>query len=158
MHRSEISIIIDGDIRCEFQTARGGLLLHPAERDLLEGSVLVSAADIGVRTGEPSLLDVLASLRLLQEVGLENVRQRIRQLAAYLREGLTRKGLYVRGSENPEEQSGIVSFRREGLDSVAETRRLAGQGIVVAARDGAIRVSPHVYNSEEDIDRLLEAV
>jgi selenocysteine lyase/cysteine desulfurase len=100
----------------------------------------------------------LAALQLLQEIGFENVGRRILALNAYLREGLRRKGLHLRGSEAPEEQSGIVSFWREDLDARQETRRLASQDIMVAARDGAIRVSPHIFNNEEDLDRLLNSI
>lgn len=101
---------------------------------------------------------LLASLELLREIGFEEVRRRIRHLTSCLRAGLARKGLHVRGSEDEAEQSGIVSFWREDLDSIQETRRLASEGIVVAARDGAIRVSPHIFNNEQDIDRLLKAL
>ncbi len=101
---------------------------------------------------------LLASLELLREVGFEQVRQRIRHLTDHLRAGLAQKGLHLRGSEKEEEQSGIVSFWREDLDSAEETRRLASQKIVVAARDGAIRVSPHIFNNEQDIDHLLKAL
>jgi selenocysteine lyase/cysteine desulfurase len=101
---------------------------------------------------------LLASLKLLREIGFENVMQRLRALNVYLREKLLRKGFQVLGSDRVEEQSGIVSFRREGLDATQEVRRLAGQEVIVAARDGAIRVSPHIYNNEQDLDRLLKAV
>jgi selenocysteine lyase/cysteine desulfurase len=101
---------------------------------------------------------LLAAIRLLREIGLDKVRERILSLNDYLREGLARKRLHVRGSEKKEEQSGILSFWREDLDASEAVRRLAAQDIFVAARDGAIRVSPHIYNNEEDMDRLLEAL
>jgi selenocysteine lyase/cysteine desulfurase len=101
---------------------------------------------------------LLASLELLHEIGLANVVARIRHLSAYLRAGLIRKGFHVRGSEKPEEQSGIVSYWRDDLDPAQESRRLASQDIVVAARDGAVRVSPHIFNNEEDLDRLLDSL
>jgi len=101
---------------------------------------------------------LLAAIRLLREIGLENVRNRILSLNAYLHEGLQNKGFHVRGSVEEHEQSGILSFWREGLDASEEARRLGGDGIFVAARDGAIRVSPHIYNNEEDMDRLLRAL
>ncbi len=98
---------------------------------------------------------LLAAIRLLREIGPENARKRILHLNAYLREGLERLGLHVRGSEQEQERSGILSFEHEGLDATHEARRLAAESIWVAARDGAIRVSPHIYNNEEDMDRLL---
>jgi selenocysteine lyase/cysteine desulfurase len=101
---------------------------------------------------------LLAAIKLLHEIGLESVRKRILSLNAYLREGLLNKGLQVRGSDKEEEQSGILSFRHETIDAAEEARRLGAEKIYVAARDGAVRVSPHIYNNEEDMDRLLEAI
>jgi selenocysteine lyase/cysteine desulfurase len=101
---------------------------------------------------------LLAAIRLLREIGPDNARKRILYLNAYLREGLQRTGFHVRGSSEEQEQSGILSFEREGLHASREARRLGAENIFVAARDGAIRVSPHVYNNEEDIDRLLDAL
>ncbi len=109
----------------------------------------------------PNLNDwvyLLAAIRLLREIGLENVRKRILSLNAYLRDALVKKGFQIRGSVKEAEQSGILSFLREDLDASEETRRLAARDIFVAARDGAIRVSPHIYNNEEDMDRLLKAL
>jgi cysteine desulfurase/selenocysteine lyase len=101
---------------------------------------------------------LLAAIRLLHEIGLENVRKRILSLNAFLRDGLRNKGLHIRGSVEEQEQSGILSFWREDLDASKEAHRLGGEDIFVAARDGAIRVSPHIYNNEEDMDRLLASV
>lgn len=109
----------------------------------------------------PNLNDwvyLLAALRLLREIGLENARKRILSLNAYLREGLESRGFHIRASGRPEERSGILSFRREDLEAGREARRLAAEDIYVAARDGGIRVSPHVYNNEEDMDRLLSSL
>ena len=101
---------------------------------------------------------LLAALRLLREIGLEKIRERILSLNAYLRDGLLNRGLHVRGSVKEAEQSGILSFWREDLDATEEVRRLASRDIFVAARNGAIRVSPHIYNNEEDMDRLLKSL
>jgi selenocysteine lyase/cysteine desulfurase len=101
---------------------------------------------------------LLAALKLLHEVGLDNVRQRILSLNAYLRDGLRNKGFHVRGSAAEQEQSGILSFLREDLNAPEEARRLGAENIFVAARDGAIRVSPHIYNNEEDMDGLLNSL
>jgi selenocysteine lyase/cysteine desulfurase len=83
------------------------------------------------------------------------VRLRVLALNTFLREGLERKGYAVLGSARPEKQSGILSFRRQGMDVRAKVAELSGRDIVVVERDGFIRVSPHVYNNEEDLERLL---
>jgi len=100
----------------------------------------------------------LAALELLEEIGFERVRERVLSLTDALREGLADKGYEVLGSARPEERSGIVSFRREDLDAARKVAELMEKGIVTAERDGAVRASPHIYNNEADIQRLLDSL
>jgi selenocysteine lyase/cysteine desulfurase len=43
-------------------------------------------------------------------------------------------------------------------DALEIVRKLEEKKIVVSARGGGIRVSPHFYNNEEDIDTLIRAL
>ena len=52
--------------------------------------------------------------------------------------------------------SGIVTIRKDGVNSAEMAAALAEKNVSVAARHGWIRVSPHFYNEPEDVDRLLE--
>ena len=36
--------------------------------------------------------------------------------------------------------------------------RLAAEGVFVSVRGNSMRVSPHVYNTEEDVERLFEVI
>ena len=49
-------------------------------------------------------------------------------------------------------RSGIKVFRQENAQKIV--MKLEKKGIIVSARGEGIRVSPHFYNNEEDIDRL----
>jgi len=100
----------------------------------------------------------LASLEVLEEIGFGRVRERVLSLTGILREGLAGKGYEVLGSPRPEERSGIVSFRRGDLDARSKVAELMEKGIVTAERDGAVRVSPHIHNNEDDLERLLDAL
>ena len=55
-------------------------------------------------------------------------------------------------------RSGIVTFGLEGRDPVELHRLLVGRGIACSPRGGGIRISPHGYNTTEEIDRLVDAV
>ena len=100
-----------------------------------------------------------ASLDLLLEVGVEAVWARVDLLNEHLRAGLAARGCVVASPSGPDERSGSVCFLPpEGHDPAAVVSHLESQGIAVALRDGRLRVSPHFYNSLEQIDRLLEAV
>jgi selenocysteine lyase/cysteine desulfurase len=57
-----------------------------------------------------------------------------------------------------EERSGVGAFVHRVRDSEQLLHRLAKQKVVVFLRDGAIRASAHLYNNEEDMERLLEAL
>jgi selenocysteine lyase/cysteine desulfurase len=67
-------------------------------------------------------------------------------------------GADVLSDRSADGRSGIVTFtvRRAGPDAVLE--RLLEAGIVCAARGGGVRVSPHGFNVDGDIDAVLDVV
>jgi len=97
-----------------------------------------------------------ASVETLLEVGIPNIEKRLHDLTNYLIEGLHARGCeIVSPIDTWEERSGIVSFRSKNIPSEALHQKLADAGVIVSLRGGAIRVSPHFYNTEEEIERLL---
>jgi selenocysteine lyase/cysteine desulfurase len=59
----------------------------------------------------------------------------------------------------PAEASGIVAFFSDLHDSRKVQQHLqAERRIVLAVRSGRLRSSPHVYNTEREIDSLIEAL
>ena len=54
------------------------------------------------------------------------------------------------------ERSGILCFRHPAAATQALFERLMAARIVVSLRAGAIRLSPHFYNSEGDVERMLD--
>jgi selenocysteine lyase/cysteine desulfurase len=97
-----------------------------------------------------------ASLELLLQIGVADVSARILELTDHLCQGARRRGVEVFSSRRPGEQSGIVSLELPGQDVGAVVRRCKEQGVVVNHRAGRLRVSPHCYNSVEELDRLLD--
>lgn len=96
-----------------------------------------------------------ASIDLLLHIGLENVERRVLELTDYLCEGASKMGLEVYSSRQPGEKSGIVSLLTPGQDPVQLVKHCRGHGIIVNQRGGRLRVSPHCYNSVEEMDHLL---
>ncbi len=96
-----------------------------------------------------------ASIRLLLEVGIPRIATRIQGLADRIAEGVQREGYEVLGQRTPATSSGIVAFRKPGTDCRELVNRLEQASIVVAARQGWVRTSPHFYISPEEIDRML---
>ena len=106
----------------------------------------------------PGLQALGASLELLMELGPEAVSGRILDRAERVRESARAAGWRVYGSDRPADLSGIVALERPGTDPDRFARELRGRGIALASRRGRVRVSPHVYNDDEDLGRLAEAL
>ena len=107
--------------------------------------------------GTPSRVSAYGAataLKLLLNMGIENVEKRILELTDHLIERLMEKSLKLQTPLEPECRSGIVNFL---IDNPQErTNKLAERGIIVSARSHGIRVSPHFYNTDEEINRLVE--
>ncbi len=97
-----------------------------------------------------------ASLELLLGVGIDAIANRIFELTDGLCERARAAGLQVFSSREPGERSGIVSLLPPaGGDARALKKRCRDEGIVINLRAGRLRVSPHCYNSPEEVDRLI---
>jgi selenocysteine lyase/cysteine desulfurase len=99
-----------------------------------------------------------ASLRLLLEIGPETVSARILDRADRVRALAQAAGWRVDGSHRPEDRSAIVALTCEGVDPDRAARALRDRGVAVASRRGRLRVSPHVYNNDDDLGRLEEGL
>lgn len=101
-----------------------------------------------------------ASVELMLEVGPELIWSRIDALCQHLRGRLSEKGYAIASPPGPDERSGIVAFdwpdRKDEHDRVV--KELAQQQIVIANRMGHLRITPHFYNSIEQIDRVVDAL
>lgn len=106
----------------------------------------------------PGILALGASLKLLAEVGMETVSGRILALTDYLCDRLTEKGYTIFSARRDNEKSGIVSFTRPETDLGKIAESLEKRGIIIALREGRLRVSPHFYNTTADIDRMVDAL
>jgi selenocysteine lyase/cysteine desulfurase len=98
------------------------------------------------------------SLEMLLEVGVEAIAHRVLALADRAAAGLAECGLAVVGSRRPEEASAIVAAVHPRCSADELAARLEERGVIVATRAGRLRVSPHFYNMEEEIDCLLAAL
>jgi selenocysteine lyase/cysteine desulfurase len=96
-----------------------------------------------------------ASLELLLDIGIAAVSQRVLELTDYLCDRAAAAGFEVFSSRRPGDRSAIVSLSAPGAEPRALVRRCREDGIVINHRAGRLRVSPHCYNSREEIDRLV---
>ena len=114
--------------------------------------------------GTANLVGHRASLQLLNALGLDNIATDLLTKRRRLVPGLLAKGCDVMHAEVPEANaSGIVTFHKPGGDMTALAEQLGQAGFKVSLRvmrDGSrlIRLSPHFYNTDAELDRLLEVL
>lgn len=97
-----------------------------------------------------------ASIDLILEAGPDAIQQRVLGLAEKTRAILRELGASIANNGSP-----IVAARFENRDVSVLARQLKEQRVLVAARRGHLRVSPHLYNNEQDLqifERTLRAL
>ncbi|MGH7577317.1 MAG: aminotransferase class V-fold PLP-dependent enzyme [Longimicrobiales bacterium] len=113
---------------------------------------------------ESRLAGLDAALRFQEAIGIDRIEARVRELRSLLLERL--RGLPRVRIVSPREDAlgaGMVSFTVEGIASLELQRRLAEHGNVrtrvIGEYDyGWMRLSPHIYNSPDEIERVVEMI
>jgi selenocysteine lyase/cysteine desulfurase len=104
----------------------------------------------------PAIQGLSAAIDLLAEVGAETIRERILTTNALLQKGVASRGWRI---VTPQPlASGILAAVPPSNDPRRVARKLEERSIIVTAREGAVRFSPHFYNDENEVARLLEVV
>ena len=102
----------------------------------------------------PSIYAGIAGIELMREIGIAETEAHVRELNAILREGLDEVGARV-VTPRPAEQHGAL-LCVASTDAEALVGELAKEGVVTSSRDGNLRISPHCYNTAEDVRTVLE--
>ncbi|GMR12209.1 MAG: aminotransferase class V-fold PLP-dependent enzyme [Gemmatimonadota bacterium] len=109
--------------------------------------------------GTPALATVHTALggqEIIDEVGIEAIHGRNRTLTDHLVEGALEAGFELTIAAEPERRSAIVMIQHQ--DAPAAVARLAERGIIVDHRPGHVRVSPHFYNTTDEIDHCVASL
>jgi cysteine desulfurase/selenocysteine lyase len=107
----------------------------------------------------PGVFGLGAAIELLLDIGIEQISHRLLLLTDRLTAQLRDKGYRVISSRSPTEASGIVAFISDLHKHDQVQQHLEREHrIVIAVRCGRLRASPHIYNSEREIDQLVETL
>lgn len=108
------------------------------------------------------LVGLHAALELMAEVGMKNIARELLRKRAWMTPALQEKGYSVLHAEAAEaNSSGIVTLDRKGEDMNALHARLEAAKVMSSVRSDRsgnkyLRLSPHYYNTDEEMNRLLE--
>jgi kynureninase len=105
----------------------------------------------------PTAFIAQGGLEIISEVSPERIRERQGELTEYVMERADAAGLPVRTPRRREVRGGVVNVSvGEQAGKIAEA--LYERDVCVDHRGDGIRVSPHFFNTEADIDRLFDAL
>jgi selenocysteine lyase/cysteine desulfurase len=100
----------------------------------------------------PNSCAVLASLKLLNEIGLRGVAEQVKKNARALLDGA--RHLDIRAKTPPDSVGPLVVLQAK--DANAMLAKLAERNVVASSRKDGVRVAFHVYNTVEDVAAVLD--
>jgi len=108
------------------------------------------------------LVGLLAAMELALEIGVDNIAAELLRKRAWLVPALQAKGCTVLNAKpKPENASGITSFFVPGKNLAELNQKLAAAGVVASLRtdrqgQNYLRLSPHFYNTDAELRRVVE--
>lgn len=129
-----------------FEFDRSGLTLRDDARRFETGTYTL-----------PQAWTAAAGLEMIEEVGVPSIRGRNQELTRQIIERLSEMGLDLLSPEEDERRGGLVRFRVPGGVEGAKQvlRTLFERDVVLDQRGDALRVSPHFFNNEEDLEHAF---
>jgi selenocysteine lyase/cysteine desulfurase len=100
-----------------------------------------------------------ASLKVLADIGIERIAGYLEELTDYLCDQIKSSEYQIVSSRRRDEKSQIVCIRhRQGLAPMSLFLQLKQQDIITAPRGDRLRISPHFYNTPQEIDELIRCL
>ena len=103
----------------------------------------------------PTVHTALGGQEIVDEVGIDAIVERNRHLTDHLITRCEERGFRLRLA-GPDRRSAIVMVHHD--DPPGAVRHLADHDVIVDHRPGYVRVSPHFYNTEEEVDRCVDVL
>ncbi|MQY50106.1 aminotransferase class V-fold PLP-dependent enzyme [Rhizobiales bacterium RZME27] len=101
------------------------------------------------------ILGLVERLAQIDELGIDWIEERVLWLSTVLRERARQEGLELVYDFDGKTGSGINLLRRPGTPTLETHANLTANGIFASIRNDAIRISPHYYNTPDEIERIV---
>jgi kynureninase len=105
----------------------------------------------------PQAWTAVGGMSIIAEVGVENVRARNQELTRSIIRRADDLGMEVLSPREDDRRAGLVRLRVPGGREAAERvlHALFERDVVLDQRGDALRISPHFFNTEDDLDRCF---
>lgn len=104
----------------------------------------------------PNIYAALAGIKLIQSVGLEKIESHIREITGAIKEGSMRRGFNLVSPVDPNKHGALITLRSHNVQLLVKW--LERDGVIVSSRDDNLRISPHIYNNQADVNKLIDCL
>jgi len=104
----------------------------------------------------PSIYAGVAGMKLIQSIGVDKIEAHIREITGAVKEGAQRRGFNLASPVDPAKHGALITLRSHKVDLLV--KRLEADGVITSSRDNNLRLSPHIYNEQQDVDRLMDVL
>jgi selenocysteine lyase/cysteine desulfurase len=104
----------------------------------------------------PSIYAGIAGIELMEEIGVAETREHVNALNERLIAGVDELGATVTTPREVDRRGALICIKSSDVNALVAA--LDQRGIVTSERDGNLRVSAHAYNTEADIDAVVDAL
>lgn len=139
---------------CSWRSVREPMRFLDYAQPLADGARRFDGATINY----PAVIGFGESLGLIAAAGLENIERHVLHLNERLVSGARSAGLPIVSDRDAKVRSGIVVIGLGGRTVPELTERAHKADVQMTIRDTGVRVAPHGYNTEDDIDRVLSVL
>jgi selenocysteine lyase/cysteine desulfurase len=104
----------------------------------------------------PAIYAGIAGIELMREIGIEETETHVRALNELLVEGVDDLGGVVVTPLAAEQRGALTCVASTDVDALVAA--MTSRGIVTSSRDENLRLSPHCYNTVEDVAAVLDVL
>ena len=104
----------------------------------------------------PNGYAALAGLKLVHSVGVAAIARELAALTGAIKEGAMRRGWSLVSPVDTARHGALITLKSHKVDLLVKW--LAQDDIIVSSRDNNLRISPHFYNNQHDVDRLIDGL
>ncbi|MBE7556554.1 MAG: aminotransferase class V-fold PLP-dependent enzyme [Anaerolineales bacterium] len=104
----------------------------------------------------PNIYAGLAGINLIQSIGLEKIETHLLELTGAIKEGAMQRGFTLVTPADPARHGALITLRSHNVTQLVG--RLEEGGIITSSRDNNLRISPHIYNNLDDVNRLMDCL
>ena len=103
----------------------------------------------------PSLYPAVAGLEIINSIGINDIYAYVSGIHDAIREGLESLGASIVTPRDPSKHGAMLAIASR--DQNAHVAALEEYKVITSCRDGNVRISPHFYNDDSDVEAVVSA-